>query len=171
MARTAKKATVLDDLTKRVGRARSRAEKVLEKGWKATLEVLPPPARKAVKETTARIEKVATDLDKRRAEAVKLVERRRKEITGRIEKERKALTGRIAKERKALTGRIAKQSRELTKTGRELASQIEKSAVGIVKPIVERLDVASRSDVERLSKRISTLEQRLGRKPKHAAAA
>jgi hypothetical protein len=170
MART-KKTTVIGDVTRRVeraqtqatkvfGRARTRAEKVLEQGWKATLEALPTPARKAVKETTARIEKVATDLEKRRAEAFKLATRQRKDLLGRFEKERKTLVGRLAKQRK-----------ELTSQGIDLAGRIEKGAVAVVKPLVRRLDVASRSDIERLNKRVAMLERRLGRKVRHAAAA
>ena len=107
MARRAKKVTVLDDLTRRadkaqtratkaIGRARKQAEKTLESGWKTTLDALPPPARKAVKETTGRIEKVVTDLDKRRAETLKAVEKHRKELVGRLTKESKAIAGRFS---------------------------------------------------------------------------
>jgi hypothetical protein len=59
----------------------------------------------------------------------------------------------------------------LAKQGKELAGRIEKGAVEVVKPIVHRLDVASRSDIERLNKRVAMLERHLGRKLKHAAAA
>ena len=174
MART-KKATVLDDLTRRVdkaqtratkvvGQARHQAERTLEKGWKATLEALPPPARKVVKEATGRIEKAATDLDKRRAHALKVVERQGKDLFGRLSKERRTLRSQLVKQRKELTALVSDRTKELT-------ARLEKRTAQLVRPIVRALDLASRSDIERLSKRVSVLERRTGRKARHAAAA
>jgi polyhydroxyalkanoate synthesis regulator phasin len=48
---------------------------------------------------------------------------------------------------------------------------VEEQAAAVVKPIVARLDVASRADIDRLSKRVSQLEKRVGAKAKHAVAA
>lgn len=50
---------------------------------------------------------------------------------------------------------------------------VEKSALGAVKPLVSRLDVASKSDVDRLRKRIAELEKRVTHRkhPEPASAA
>ena len=47
---------------------------------------------------------------------------------------------------------------------------MEKRAAKAVKPVVDRLDVATRSDVERLSKRLTQIERRLKQEVKRAAA-
>jgi len=48
---------------------------------------------------------------------------------------------------------------------------VEKTAVSAVKPFVARLDLASKTDIDRLRKRITELEKRVAHKPHHESAA
>lgn len=50
-------------------------------------------------------------------------------------------------------------------------SGLEKTAAGVMKPIVDRLDIASKSDVDRLRRRIADLEKRLHKVRTTATAA
>jgi hypothetical protein len=61
--------------------------------------------------------------------------------------------------------------KEVTARRDRLVATVEKQAVAVVKPIVARLDVASRSDIDRLSKRVSQLEKRVKPKARQAVAA
>jgi hypothetical protein len=61
--------------------------------------------------------------------------------------------------------RAVKQARSRVEA---LVDGVEKTALGVVKPVVHRLDLASRADVERLRRRIADLEKRVG---KHAEVA
>jgi hypothetical protein len=72
-----------------------------------------------------------------------------------------------------LDRRRARALKVMEKRGEDLMERFEKGAVEAVKPVIHRLDVASKSDLERLSRRIAKLEGRAhgARKVKHAAAA
>jgi polyhydroxyalkanoate synthesis regulator phasin len=122
---------VTRDLPKQLRQARARTEKLVNKTWKQALELLPAGPRKRVKTAAARVEKRATDLQKRGEWTLK----------------------------------------NARKQGENLVSRVETRAVEAMKPIVRRLDIASRNDIERLSRRVAQLERRFSRKPKHAVAA
>jgi hypothetical protein len=122
---------VTRDLPKQLRQARARTEKLVNKTWKQALELLPAGPRKRVKTAAARVEKRATDLQKRGE-------------------------------------RVLKNAR---RQGENLVSRVETRAVEAMKPIVRRLDIASRNDIERLSRRVAQLERRFSRKPKQAVAA
>jgi polyhydroxyalkanoate synthesis regulator phasin len=150
MARSvAKRRPVLGDLPKRVEKAQAEAEKRIRRGWKALMNAMPPRARKAAENLTARVEKAASRLEKRRIKALKRVE--------------KAATDLDKRRHKALK-RVEKQ-------GKELVASFESRAADAVKPLVDRMDVAKRSDLEKLSRRISQLERKVTRRPSHKAAA
>jgi hypothetical protein len=120
--------------SKTLSRLRKRGEKVVGQGWDAALEALPGNARRAMREAAGALRRLTTDLDRRRARALKAVEKR----------------------------------------SEELVERVEKGALQAVQPVIHRLDVASKKDVERLSRRVAMLERRVHRperKTKHAAAA
>lgn len=120
------------DLPKQLRQARARTEKMVNRTWKQALDLLPPGPRKRVKAAVARVEKAATNLQKRGEKALK----------------------------------------NARKQGENFIDRVETRAVEAAKPMVKRLDLASRHDVERLSRRVAQLERRYSRKPKqHAAAA
>lgn len=80
-----------------------------------------------------------------------------------------------------IEARVERATRDLEKAGERAVKQartrvesllggFERTALGAVKPLVSRLDVASKSDVDRLRKRIAELEKRVTT-PGHGAAA
>ena len=48
--------------------------------------------------------------------------------------------------------------------------EVEKTAAGVIKPIVDRLDIATKGDVDRLRKRVNELEKRVHKHGDAAAA-
>ena len=149
----AKSTSLFETFPKRVDKARTRAEKLIGSAWKQAVEALPTQPRKALKDATAQIEKVTVAVQKRQARALKDVTAQIGQVTAAVQKRQK---------------RVLK---EVTARRDRLVATVEKQAVAVVKPIVARLDVASRTDVDRLSKRVSQLEKRVGSKAKHAVAA
>ena len=123
-AKPARAISVFDEFPKQVEKARLQAEKLAQRTWKQALELLPARPRKAVKDATARFEKVSVDFQKRSEKAMK----------------------------------------QMNDRGKRLVSTFEQNAVRAVKPIVSRLDVASRTDVDKLSKRITQLERKVQQK-------
>lgn len=73
---------------------------------------------------------------------------------------------RATKDLEKARDRAVKQAR--TRVG-AFIDGVEKSAASAVKPIVERLDLASKTDIDRLRKRITDLEKRVGHKHESAA--
>lgn len=140
--RTTLESAVFKDLPKQVGQARARAEKLIGRTLKDALELVPSRPRKVVKSAMARVEKVATDLDRQRIRTLKRVRKQGEVFVGRVEK-----------------------------SATDAVRRLERGAVSAVKPLVHRLDVASRHDVERLSQRIALLERRVARQPKRSVAA
>jgi len=158
MARTTAVRTVLNGLPKRAERAQAEAQKALTRGYKATLGLLPPGPRKTVTELAEQIEDAATDLGTRGRKALTLVDKRRKALTARVEK---AVT--------ALDRRRARVLKAAEKQRQTLLSAVAKNTVGLVKPLVRRLDIASASELDRLGKRLTVLERKLGARGRRAA--
>jgi hypothetical protein len=133
------------DLPKQLRQARTRTEKLVNRTWKQALDLLPTGPRKRVKTAVARVDKAAANLQRRVDKAATNLQKR--------------------------SERALKNAR---KRSENLVDRVETRAVEVAKPIVKRLDIASRHDVERLSRRVAQLERRVSRKPKtrqHAAAA
>ena len=106
---------------------------------------------KRVQKVRARAEKVFESAWKQALEVMPVSSRKTvKDVTAKIE--RRAADFQRRGER-ALKEISARRDR--------FVATVEKRAVEVVKPLVVRLDVASRSDVERLSRRIGQLERRL----------
>lgn len=148
--RTTKRGTVLTALPTGMRRARAEAEKALHEGYKATLGILPPGPRKAVRELGSQLDEAATALRSRGRKVLRGVERRREAVVDRVE---------------AVVARAEKRGGRAVRTlERESAKWIEAFGTGArraVRAVAERLDVASAHDVSLLSKRVALLERKL----------
>lgn len=149
--RTVKRGTVLAALPKRIQKAQAEAEKALNQGYKATLQLLPPGPRKAVRELGTQIDDAASELRARGRKVLRDVERRGGKVADRVEA---AVAGAERRRGRAV--------RNLTREGAKWLEAFETGARRVVKAVVERLDVASAQEVVLLSKRVANLERRLG---------
>ncbi|HSQ00956.1 MAG TPA: hypothetical protein VL049_27360 [Candidatus Dormibacteraeota bacterium] len=148
--RTTKRGTVLAALPKRMKRVQAGAEKALNQGYKATLQLLPPGPRKAVRELGSQIDDAASELRARSRKVLRGVERRGEAVADRVEA--------------AVAGAERRGGRAVRNLERESAKWLEAFETGarrMVRAVVERLDVASARDVALLSKRVTNLERKL----------
>lgn len=86
----------------------------------------------------------------------------------------KNAVARVEKTATNLQKRGEKALKNARKQGENLVNRVETRVVDAMKPVVHRLDIATRHDVERLNRRMAELERRFTRKtskPRHAAAA
>ena len=83
----------------------------------------------------------------------------------------KDVTARLEKATTQLQRRRDRAFKEVNARRDRLVSDVEHRAAKVVKPLVRRLDVASRADVERLSKRINQLERQMHQKPRQQPVA
>jgi hypothetical protein len=149
--RTTKRGAVLAALPKRIERAQVEAEKALDRGVKATLKMLPPGPRKAVREFGHQIDEAAGELRTRGRRALRAVERRSERVAERVE----AVMDRAERRGKRAVRRVERE-------GAKWLEAIETGTRRVVRAMVERLDVASAHEVALLSKRVATLERKLG---------
>ena len=73
----------------------------------------------------------------------------------------KQLTARAERTRHELRKRGEKAVADLRKRGEHLRTEVEKRVENALKPMTRRLDFASRTDVDRLHKRLHDLERRI----------
>jgi hypothetical protein len=146
-----KKTTRRGSLPKRLERAQAQAERAINRGYSATLDLLPAAPRKAVKELAHQLESTAEALTKRGQRVFKSVERRGRELVSRVERAVRA----VERRRERAVARVETQRAKL-------ASTVEHGAARIVRPLVRRLEIATLPDVERLSRRVAQLERRRG---------
>ena len=151
MKKTAKRTGV----AARFERAQADAERAIGRGYEATLRLLPPQSRKAVKRLASQIGSTAEDVRARGRDALRAVEKQGDALRDRFER---------AIERRERT-RAAIQRR-----GAELVTAFERRLVRAVKPFVRRFDIAAASEVEQLRKRLAQLERKLGAGARRAAA-
>jgi hypothetical protein len=181
--RTTMGRTVLREIPKRVGKVQAEAEKALGRGYRATLKALPAGPRKVVREFAEQIEETADDLTRRGKRTLRTVEQRGKTLTGRVEK---AVEG-LQKRGKKLVGRFERafadlgrrRDRALKTATKQVKSAVasletsvaglERRTVGAINPIVQRLEIATHADLEKLSRRVAQLERKNGRRTKLAA--
>jgi polyhydroxyalkanoate synthesis regulator phasin len=76
---------VTRDLPKQLRQARTRTEKLVNRTWKQALELLPAGPRKRVKTAAARVEKRATDLQKRGEWTLKNARKQGENLVSRVE--------------------------------------------------------------------------------------
>lgn len=149
--RTTKRGTVLRALPKRLERAQAEAEKAIGKGYKATLGLLPPGPRKAVKEFGSQLDDAASELRARGRKMLRSVEKRGERVADRVE----AAVARAER-------RSEKAFKRVEREGGKWLEAIETGARRALRAVVEQLDVASAEEVSLLSKRVSVLERKLG---------
>lgn len=148
--RMTKRGPVLAALPKRIQRVQAEAEKALNQGYKATLNMLPPGARKAVREVGTQIDEAATDLRTRGRKALRAAERRGEAVVDRVES--------------AVATAERRGGRALRDVERESAKWLDAFETGarrMMRAMVQRFDVASAHDVSLLTKRVSMLERKL----------
>jgi hypothetical protein len=146
MKKTTRRVTV----PKRLQRVQAEAERVIGRGYKATLELLPAGSRKAVKELASQVETTAGALTKRSQAALKAMEKQRKALLGRVGKAVRT----FERNRERAFARVEVQSNKL-------AAAVEHRAAQVVKPLVRRFDIAAASELEKLSKRLAQVERKL----------
>jgi len=138
-------------LPKRIARAQAEAEKTLNRGVKATLDLLPSDTRKTVRELGAQLEEAASDLRTRGRKAVKAVEQRSSALAARVER----TVGQLDKRRAQALKRAERQSTQWLDT-------LQDGAQRVLRTLVETLDVASAREVAQLGRRLTNLERKLG---------
>jgi polyhydroxyalkanoate synthesis regulator phasin len=148
--RTTKRGPVLTALPKRIQRVQAEAEKALQQGYKATLGMLPPGPRKAVRELGNQLDDAATTLRARGRKVLHTVERRGEAVADRVERV-------VAEAEK----RRARALRRLERERAKWLEAVEMGARRVLRTMADRLDVASAHDVAQLSKRVSMLERKL----------
>ncbi len=145
-----KRNPVLAALPKRIEKVQADAEKVINRGVKATLQLLPPGPRKAVRELGSQLDGAAGELRARGRKVLRGVERRGEKVAGQVEA---AVAG---AERRG--GRAV---RNLEREAAKILSAFEAGARTVLSAVSERLDIASAHDVARLSKRVANLERKI----------
>jgi polyhydroxyalkanoate synthesis regulator phasin len=80
----------------------------------------------------------------------------------------KQLTANVDRVRHDLLKRGDKLATDVRKRAERLGTDFQKRVEGVVTPLTQRLDVASRADVDRLRKRLHELERRMESKAHHA---
>jgi hypothetical protein len=160
MARTTKGRATLQALPKRLGRVQAQAEKAVTRGVKATLELLPPSARKTVRELGGQLEDAASDLRSRGRQVVRAAEKRGGALAGQVEQ---------------TVAQIEKRGAKVLKTAERESSRwlgvIEASAARVVKSVTKTLDIATASDVHALGRRLTALERKIGGRATRSRAA
>jgi hypothetical protein len=154
-----KKTTRRTGLSKRLEQVQANAQRAIGRGYEATLELLPPRSRKAVEELASQIETTAEDLTARGRQALKAMEKRGQALQGRVESRVKAFARRGDRTRAAVERR-----------GTNLVATVEQRVARVLKPLARRLDIATASELERLSKRLAQLERKLSTGTRRAAA-
>ncbi len=153
MARAAKKQTVIEEVSDAFEGAVDQAEKALNRGWEVAFEVLPERAEKLVRDFTKRTRKVSNDLDKRRKLAMKRLEK----TVADVEKQGKRITSRAEKRIGNVVGLFEKRIDVVVNT-------VEKNVADAVRPVVERLDIASRAELTAVKRRLAAVEKSVGSK-------
>ncbi|MEO8601901.1 MAG: hypothetical protein ABI629_04930 [bacterium] len=142
---------VFKALPKRFERAQAEAEKAVTRGVKATLELLPAGPRKSVRALGGQLEDAATDIRARGRQALRGVEKRGNKLVGQVERT-------VAQLEKRGTKALKRAERERSRW----LSALEAGATRIANRVTSTLDLATASDVARLSKRLAMLERKVG---------
>ena len=80
----------------------------------------------------------------------------------------KRITANVDRVRHDFLKRGDKLAADVRKRAERMGADIQKRIEGVVTPLTQRLDVASRADVDRLRKRLHELERRMEAKAHHA---
>ena len=117
---------------------------------------------------------VGVNLREAQEQAAKLLKTARKQVDQYLpELPRKQLTQlqarveRATKDFEKARDRAVKQARTRVES---FLGDVEKTAAEVVRPLVSRLDIATKSDIDRLRKRVAELEKRSSKHGESAAA-
>lgn len=147
-------------LPKQLERAQVEAEKALNRGVKATLDLLPSETRKAVRDLGAQLEEAASDLRTRGRKVVTTVEKRGSALAGQVERT-------VAK----LDKRRAKALKVAEQESARWLGMLQRRTERVLRTVAETFDVASAQQVAQLGRRLTQLERKLGAKPARRRAA
>lgn len=129
-------------------------------------------ARKKTKKGAAAL---PVSLDDARTRAAEVLSGARKRVDSLLpaaqRKEIARLEARVARFQKDVTRARERAQSRAEGLARGLWTGVEKRAVAVVRPIVSRLNLASRGDVERLRRRIGDLERRFHETARTSTAA
>lgn len=109
-------------------------------------------------------------VDRTRVRAEKLAKRALDLLPKNSRKMVKDVTSRVEKATRDLQRRSERAMKDAEAQRKKLVSAVERGAADVVKPLVDRLDIASRADVNRLSRRIAQLERKVQQQTRRAAA-
>jgi hypothetical protein len=137
-------------LPKRVRQVQTEAEKAINRGYKATLELLPAGPRKVVKDLANQIETTAEEITTRGQKALKVADKRRK-----------ALLERIGKAARSFERRSGRALSTFETDSARFVNRIERTVADVVRPLARRLDLAALSELEQINKRLAQVERKL----------
>jgi DNA anti-recombination protein RmuC len=138
MARAKSKKRQGADITATVEDVLEQAQATLDRGMKAVAKAF-PEADKAAKQLSKRVDRVSRDLEKNRKQAVKRVEK----VVNDLDKRRKRVVKAVVKQRD------------------EILDTVEARTAGVVRPLVQRLDIASHRELEKLQRRLAQVERKV----------
>jgi polyhydroxyalkanoate synthesis regulator phasin len=98
------------------------------------------------------------------------LERTGRKLSQRAEKAAKSLRADVDKRRRDLTKRAEHVARDARKRAEAVVGDVRRQVESAVAPMTKRFDIASRSEVDRLRKRLDQLEKRLRKLTSPAAA-
>ena len=127
-----KKSTKEVNVMARLEALQESIEKQVRENWERTVEFLPESPRKTVQQLTSDAEKAIANLRKRRENTLKDVR-----------------------------NRVVGISSDLRKRADGISKEVQKQIEGFLSPVTDRFDLASRSDVDRLRKRVAQLERKI----------
>jgi hypothetical protein len=145
-----KKRAVLTALPKRIEKVQADASKAINRGYKATLELLPPNSRKVVRDLGSQLDGAASELRTRGRKVLRGVERRGEQVAEQVEA---AVAGAERRSERAV--------RNLERESAKWLEAFETSARKVLSAVTERLDIASAHDVAALSRRVANLERKI----------
>jgi hypothetical protein len=120
------------------------------------------------------LDRLEKQVEKARARAEKIAKRTWNDTLELLptsqQKAIRTATARIEKATRDLQRRSEKAIRDINARGKKIMAEMERRAANAAKPIIERLDVATRADIERLSRRVAQIERKLHQEARRAAA-
>jgi hypothetical protein len=158
-----KKRTRRDGLAAQLGRVQAEAERVLARGYEATLEWLPDGPREAVEDT---VEELASQLDAQRA----VLRKRGRQVLKSVDQQRRVLLGNVDKAVKRIERRGERALNTIKARRARLLDVLERGTAQVMQPLAHGLDLATRGDLERLSHRVAQLERGRRNGTRRAAA-
>jgi len=122
-------------------------------------------AEKTQSGLAGRLQQVQTTLKRVQTEGERVVDRLRKDATDLLSKDRKRavqdLLSQAQKLRSDLQKRAERAVRDIEERGQKIVTALEKQADKSIEPIVRRLNMATREELDKLKKKVALIEKRL----------